>query len=132
MADYYTQFSFAFPVSAREGVDLLATLVAYERDVDPLGVTYRWEGDSFWIASDESGDVDQLAELLQKFLQTHRPHGALGFCWANTCSKMRTDSWTGGAVFITASDLEFHGVETWLQKKLDVHKEETDIAAGGL
>jgi hypothetical protein len=64
------------------------------------------EGDTcLWISIVEGGDIEILASILLYAMRTMT--GVLdrqGFTWAETCSSMRVDEFTGGAVFISKDD----------------------------
>ena len=70
-----------------------------------------------WIYYDESGNVQGVAEYVQEFLAKFRPDEAIGFEWADWCSKPRLDEFGGGAVFITATDVQYMSTGEWLHEK---------------
>jgi hypothetical protein len=61
--------------------------------------------------------LESLVDLLQDFLKKNRPDSYLGFEWANTCSKMRLDEFSGGAVFITADKTDWVSTYDFLETK---------------
>lgn len=70
-----------------------------------------------WFFADEVGDVAQVAETVQAFLKEHRPHQCFTLTWAESNSSLTPGEFDGGAVFVTAEEIEmFHGVE-WARGK---------------
>lgn len=143
MADYYTEFSFAIndltePEKAwAEQVKAFFAEHDYEGDPESLppelgllyteddfgmGFTMEVEDDdSLWIYSDESGDVDSASRFVQSFLRKFRPDDCEGFEWAGTCSKPRLDAFCGGAVFITATEIDATYSGKWLGERTAAH-----------
>ena len=87
-------------------------------DYDPnygwdLGFEYDFSQDDhdqvwgrhLWLYADESGAVDRVAHLVQKFLKAHRPDESWSLTWAVSCSKPRVGEFGGGAVFVTAEEI---------------------------
>ena len=62
-------------------------------------------GRHLWLYADESGAVDRVAHLVQKFLKAHRPDESWSLTWAVSCSKPRVGEFGGGAVFVTAEEI---------------------------
>ena len=67
----------------------------------------QW-GRHLWIYSQEYGNVDQVAQLVQKFLRQFRPHDCWSLTYAATCSKPRVSEFGGGAVLVTAERIRWH------------------------
>jgi hypothetical protein len=126
MADYYTRFSFEIP-NLTDGertwleAKLQAADEAWENDeVDAPEFDFGWSleaGGSLWVHTDESGTPESAANLCEEFLAEFRPHQSIGFEWANTCSKPRTDAFGGGAVFVTATEQRWMGSGNWLAQQ---------------
>ena len=87
-------------------------------DYDPnygwdLGFEYDFSQDDhdqdwgrhLWLYADESGAVDRVSHLVQKFLKAHRPDESWSLTWAVSCSKPRVGEFGGGAVFVTAEEI---------------------------
>ena len=70
-----------------------------------------------WLYAEEGCDLDSLVGFLQDFLKENRPDDYLGFEWANTCSKMRLDEFSGGSVFITAEKTDWTCTYDFLETK---------------
>ena len=75
------------------------------------------DGADLWLYSEEGADLDSLVGFLQDFLKENRPDSYIGFEWANTCSKMRLDEFSGGAVFITAEKTDWTCTYDFLETK---------------
>lgn len=73
-------------------------------------------GTAYYI-SDENGDPEQVAAVLQAFLKQFHPDRRMSFEWADTCSKMRSEGFGGGAVFITATDIQYMSTSEWLRDR---------------
>ena len=63
------------------------------------------EGPFLWLYTEESGDPDLAAEFVRLFLKAHRPKQFVAFTWAETCSKMRLDEFSGGGAVVTAANV---------------------------
>jgi len=79
--------------------------------------------DSLWIYSEESGDMENVAEVVQVFLQRFRPDQCWSMEYSLGCSKPRTDAYGGGAVFVTANGCEFYDAGMWLVQQEKAFKE---------
>jgi len=97
MANYYTQTSFT--VEDPSG-SLNKMLQSKEEDG---GLDFQWESEAgnIWFFMEESGDVDELADLLQRWLVAENSDQVIRFGWANTCSKPRLESFGGGCCVVT-------------------------------
>lgn len=82
--------------------------VGYEAEVD---------ADGLWIHSDGSGTPEDVVPLLQAFLARFAPEGAMGFTWADSCSRPLLGEFGGGAVFVTATTAEWMTSWQWLSDK---------------
>jgi hypothetical protein len=144
MADNYSQTSFMVPtkndeqrdwiVATLEGVDKLlagdgsaatnlheevissATDRGYDFE-DGYTPSWRVEDDGIWIYAAESISVDLMVVILQAYLKKFHPNSFIGFQWADTCSKPRLDEFGGGAVYISADDVEFMSTGRWLYEQ---------------
>lgn len=134
MADYYTDFSFAVPMSD-EDIEWTKKHYAewattYEEQSENFGtIAYDFSenenGRYMWIHSDYGeGDVDAAIDWVQYFFKHRRPDGELGFCWANSCSKPRLGAFSGGGVVLTASKYEFINTDLWVSQHLKGGKHE--------
>ena len=81
-------------------------------DGEDVGFDYKFRSDdekkgaSLWLFSEEFGRVDRVAHLVQKFLRQFRPDRCWSLTWALTCSKLRLGEFSGGAMFVTASEIK--------------------------
>jgi hypothetical protein len=113
MADNYTQFSTMIENLTESErawcVKYLEELAARSdeeiQEQGDCGIALESEG--LWLYAEEYGDVEFAALVIQEFLKNCRPDKCFGFEWANTCSKPRIDEFSGGGVFITATDMKW-------------------------
>lgn len=81
--------------------------------------TLEGDGPDRWILSlffQENGNLDQVCNFIQTFLEKFRPKDCHSFEWAFTCSKMRAGEFGGGAAFITAEKQTFMVTNNWLRE----------------
>lgn len=76
------------------------------------------DNDGFWIHADESGSPDEVARLVQAFLTAFRPDDVVSFEWSDTCSRPILDAFGGGAMIVTATDLEAMHTSGWIDDRL--------------
>ena len=86
-------------------------------DIGSTEIERRDDGADLWLYAEEGCDLDCLVEFLQGFLKENRPDSYIGFEWANTCSKMRLDEFSGGSVFITAEKTDWKSTYDFLETK---------------
>jgi hypothetical protein len=67
---------------------------------------------------------DEVADLLQIYLQRYHPDGCLAFEWAHTHSRMRPGEIGGGAAFITANLVTFLNTGTWVSDMISKYNRE--------
>jgi len=72
----------------------------------------------FWIHSYEYGNLDFIEHVVQCFLKKFRPKECFTLEWSNTCSKLRTDGFGGGALFVTAEEKKFISTSSWLDGEI--------------
>lgn len=105
MANNYTQFSVALP--SVDLVKLKAFLRALETDDEDeglfLSVSHTIEGNSLRLYAEENGDVHAAATIIKRFLDRFDIGGGVYMSWAETCSKMRVNEFSGGSVVVTRS-----------------------------
>ena len=97
--------------------DFAYSLTEGYTDIGSTEIERRDDGADLWLYAEEGADLDCLVDFLQDFLKENRPDSHLGFEWANTCSKMRLDSFSGGAVFITADKTDWVSTYDFLETK---------------
>lgn len=121
---YFELFEDGGPSHAEEFALLEARLgpliVPPFQQYDYLSFDFRFELDSetketiVYLVSEEAGDPEQAAGVLQTYLKEFHPEKSLAFEWACTCSKMRPEGFGGGAVFITAEKAIYMGTGKWV------------------
>lgn len=125
MADYYTMFSANLPLTnEKEKVWCEVRLRKLSGEEDENGCSmfpdkYEVQDGNVWICSEESGDVEKVADFVQSFLQAFNKKFAWSLEWSNSCSKMRTDGFGGGAVVVTAEGMEWMPTSMWADKTVD-------------
>lgn len=77
------------------------------REEESGDIQFRMYGEhkktsSVSFEADERGSPAQVAIFVQAFLREFRPHDCFVLTWAETCSKMHEDGFSGGAVFVTS------------------------------
>jgi hypothetical protein len=74
-----------------------------------------------WIMffTEESGDLEMMAELMQRFLLCFRPKEHIIFTWAETCDKPRPDHFSGGSMLVTATDTRVMDARRWAEEELE-------------
>ncbi|MFZ4768555.1 MAG: hypothetical protein ACOYLO_00120 [Ferruginibacter sp.] len=128
MSNYYTHFSCDFFLSSKEEKDWWSSILSI--DTEKLSVkepdnfdkfeiiasaildgSGNWSFESevdeddnqIWFHADESGDPYELAKLIYAFFSELRADqdSAFFFTWAETCSTMKTDAFSGGTIAVT-------------------------------
>ena len=64
------------------------------------GVHFEHEPGGVWIHSDESGDIELVAEVVAAIQDMLKLDNPFFLSWASTCSKPRVDEFCGGALCI--------------------------------
>lgn len=139
MANYYTHFSFVVPFEVQSEmaskllvqrlVGELGVLIQDAIDQDgndlfamndiPYGLSVEAEGTDVWIHDDAGeGCIEPAVTAVRWLLDKPGAPGAVGFEWANTCSKPRVDGFGGGAVLVTRDDSHWMTTGEWLAKAL--------------
>jgi hypothetical protein len=78
--------------------------------------------DAVWFYSEEGrGSLSVIGEAIQEFLSKFRPSDVVAIHYAHTCSKMRRNSFNGGAMFVTADEVDFHDSQDWVNMKYIEH-----------
>jgi len=120
VANNYLQFSFVIKEltpelsGALEGGLRLAQDTSEDAegwsDCNIDGVNWAFiskEGEELWVYCEENGGLEGIAHVIQNALAKVGSHRAIGFTWAETCSKMREGEFTGGGVFITKDEIKW-------------------------
>lgn len=90
-----------------------------------IGFIATIDEDGIWIYSDESGTPDHVVPLAQEFLLKFDPRGYIAFEWAETCSRPILDQFGGGAIFITATSVQYTNTVSWVNERVKEHEEAT-------
>lgn len=131
MADYYSQAIFQPSIPKHLLTD------EDRRFIEAFSITLEPDGeDKFYLYADEwccngyldseepDGEEIELTEddLLNRFQEIiRRSNGELPWISkesAYTCSKMRPDGFGGGAIFITADDIQYSFTGQWLEERI--------------
>jgi hypothetical protein len=98
--------------------------LAEKRDGDPcLQVVHDDKDSAIWVSSEDSGDVDYTADLVQAFLRRFDLDLVVSFEWANTCSKPQLDAFGGGAVVISRRNADWFSTGTFVETAKKVETE---------
>lgn len=127
MADYFTQFSFAFRHPPEELAAVAAALddpTTFFMGADEMenylpgnsfGVEYSIEGETMAIWADDCPEIEALAVLLQDKLSLNLP---VTFTYMWGCSKLRVDEFGGGACVITKDEIKIKTTNDLIQEML--------------
>ena len=107
-----------------EGPRFLCGVAAYEESPDEPAFGYEFgiddtedgAGRYLCLYSEEHGDLDQVALLVQKFLREFRPADVWTITYATTCSKPRVGAFGGGVGVVTADTIEWQDAELLADK----------------
>jgi hypothetical protein len=115
MADNYIQLSTQVECETEEQATWLAEELGFRPS---CGVEIQKDNKTVWLYGEESVDLDQMVKVLCEF-QTHfKLKTPVSFSWANTCSKLRLDEFSGGAVVVKDGKSYWVDAQCWAQKKL--------------
>jgi len=125
MANDYLQYSFLLPFSGVAAEDAAQYLQywmdakAMAMDEDNWGeitddnwdtmynMNVEIDGEAFWIYSEEFGSPEAAALFVYNFLVKFNIDGKIFFTWAETCSKMRLEHFSGGGCMVTKKGYDF-------------------------
>lgn len=109
------------------GVRFLRGKDDYNPAWDALGFEHEFASDSdhhgdnwgrhLWVYAEESGNPDNVAHLVQKFLKACRPEQCWSLTYAATCSKPRVGEFEGGAVFVTADGFQHQNAYAFIEEQ---------------
>jgi len=107
------------------GARFLRDKTDHDPDWDALGFEHSCHDDpddGGWgrhlrVYAEESGNPDNAAWLVQKFLQKFRPDQCWTLTYATTCSKPRTGEFGGGAVFVTADEIKWQNAYDFVEQE---------------
>ena len=122
MANYYTQFSILIDGTPEQLTWLENTLRAEESPCQS-----SQQNGQLWLYAEENGDLDHLAQILAEYQEKYDLAKPLILEWANTCSKLRTDGFGGGAVAIYKGTLEWFNPYDQASRWIAEQKEKTSL-----
>ncbi len=74
-------------------------------------------GRHLWLYAEEGGDTDLVAAMVQQFLKRFRPDQCWSMTFAYTCSSPRVGDFGGGAVFVTAADIQWEDTDCFVEQR---------------
>ena len=79
-------------------------------------VDFQWafQGGNLWLHAEESGDVNQLCDVVHEFIKANRPEYIFTIEWGETCSRPRLDEFGGGAAVVTQHDIHWMTTGSWV------------------
>lgn len=110
MANNYLQFStvILYHTAAQKDWLLAAFAAASERDE---GAICQHEDEphdcNVWVYAEEYGDVERLATLVSDYQQAFQLEEPWLLSWSESCSKMRLDEFSGGAVAVKRGEVKW-------------------------
>ena len=115
MANNYPQFSEMIPCESEEQQDWLMQELAVAIEFDD-GETvpvceFKADGDDVWVYSEDSGDLEALADVVATFQVEFDITEPWTLTWAGTCSKPRLGNFGGGGVVVYKG--KAHWMNTW-------------------
>lgn len=122
MADYRTQFSFVVTTTEEQrnwlkethrqvlseeesNLSQSAIVLRSNEYQDPASITIEDSsetGTNTLIFAEKVGNIKYTGDLLQTFLRYFNISNTVSFTWANTCSKMRPEAFSGGSMTVGA------------------------------
>ena len=91
-----------------------------ELDMEPgdtLGFSHDLSAKEFWIYSDEHGNIDHVAHVIQAYLKARAPKQYFSLSYAATCSRPQLGEFGGGAIFVTARKVKYFSSGDFLCKE---------------
>lgn len=135
MADYYTHFSVAVRLHGKLApgwaADALRTLKRQQQaqidsgddeaaDDVPIDFEFIIENGCAYFSDDgATGNVEHVARFLQQAMALGYVQEPVAIQWAETCSRPRPDSFTGGGVVVTRRKLHWFVVPNLLEHKIE-------------
>lgn len=97
----------------------------WTKNYESLGFDTELQDEGLWIYTEESGNVDAVADFVRMFLREFHPDKFWKMTWACTCSRPKIDEFDGGALMVTADTISFMNATKWFrQMKKRTKKEE--------
>jgi hypothetical protein len=93
----------------------------FDSSFDVMGFEFAFEDRTesciLWLYSESYGNPENAAWLAQKVLKQFRPDQCWSLTYASTCSKPRVGEFGGGAVFVTANEIEWQSADDFAQRR---------------
>ena len=140
MADYFTQFSCAFPVGPGNAEAALALYGQMQAELDANGMEIAFQAEqndpnddgTLWLwDGGGSGDVENVISFALRAAASFDLAGLWGFHWALTCSKARIGSFGGGAQLLDLGrrgSLGWVDCQHWLEERVGMGQPCTVLA----
>ena len=94
--------------------------------IDQWGGAGTWQNENgeLWVYAEESANLEAVTFILQKLLIADAIQGnykdGIVITWANTCSKMRPEEFSGGACYVTKGEIHWQpDVISWIDGLLN-------------
>lgn len=84
-----------------------------------MNIRYKLENEYLWIYSKEYPNIDSLVSIIQSVMKHYNSKKYISFEYANTCNKLRTDGFGGGAAFINSSEVKFFDTGNWIREQIE-------------
>jgi hypothetical protein len=89
-------------------------------------------GRHLWFYTEEWGYPELVAHLVQKFLKRFRAGDCWSLSYAVTCSKPRVGEFGGGAMFVTANEIQYFSDGDFREKSREAFEKTKQPDAGRL
>lgn len=94
--------------------------LTFSYDISDSSPEFNFQG-SICFYAEENGSLGFLGEAVQSFFKKFRPNGFFYCSYAETCSKMKIDEFSGGAMVVTDNFVKFHHVTDFIRKEEKAH-----------
>ena len=133
MANYYLQFSAQLNYQTDAQADWLRAQLDAAAESDEGSVaSYEQEiaHKRFWLYAEEYGDPYRLKDIIAEWQTTFGITEPFVLTWAETCSKLRLDAFSGGAIAVYKGETKACSPERVVQAW--IHERQTaECEAGG-
>ena len=124
MADNYLQFSAQLDYQTDAQADWLRAKLDEAAESDEGSVaSYEQEIERkrFWLYAEEYGDPGRLADIIAEWQTTFGITEPFVLTWAETCSKLRLDEFSGGAIAVYKGEIKdcspWQVVQVWIHER---------------
>ena len=135
MADYYRHFSVAVRLQGKLAAAWVSDTLRDRRKkrleltdagdddaADEIPIDFEWmiEDGCLYLSDDgASGNVEHVAEFLRELMNLGYVQDPVAVQWADSCSRPRPDSFSGGAVIVTKTKTHWLVLPEIVEKKMD-------------